>query len=332
VLGRQTVWQNDGSNNYSLWVAWTLNHLGHAAQLRGDYQRAAEMHQESLAIFRCLVYQYIGLSWAYHSLGETALGMGRLDEATRWLAQGLTISQTLSDQASVPWCLAGLGSVAALDEEPERAARLWGAAERLRQALGCRPAPAARATYERALATCRAQLGEEAFAAAWAEGQAMTLEQAIAEALQTGGMATSSVAAPRLDNHLNRILEVLACLVQCFALGIRTGQLLNPGHKSPIWLFLENCSECVRVRHDAPATSPIRVDPPARGRAGRHCYRFQMPKLPRRRPVGYTRLLDGARSWVYSCDPLVVVIARLNEIDSLVTYDVDQAMLLRDAS
>ncbi len=49
-------------------------------------------------------------------------------------------------------------------------------------------------------------------------------------------------------------------------------------------------------------------------------------------PVGYTRLLDGARSWVYSCDPLVVVIARLNEIDSLVTYYVDQAMLLRDAS
>jgi tetratricopeptide (TPR) repeat protein len=159
VLGRQTVWQNDGSNNYSLWVAWTLNHLGHAAQLHGDYQRAAELHQESLAIFRSLVYQNIGLSWAYHSLGETTLGMGRLDEAARWLAQGLTISQTLSDQASIPWCLAGLGSVPALDEEPERAARL--------------------------------------------------------------------------DSHLNRILEVLACLVQCFALGIRAGQLLNPGHKPP---------------------------------------------------------------------------------------------------
>jgi len=46
--------------------------------------------------------------------------------------------------------LTGLGSAAALDEEPERAARLWGAAEGLRQSIGCRPAPAARATYERA--------------------------------------------------------------------------------------------------------------------------------------------------------------------------------------
>jgi hypothetical protein len=99
------------------------------------------------------------------------------------LAQGLALSQTLHDQASIAWCLAGLGSVAALGEEPERAARLWGAAERLREAIGCRPAPAARLTYERAQAATRAQVGEAAFAAAWAEGQAMTLEQAHAEAL-----------------------------------------------------------------------------------------------------------------------------------------------------
>jgi hypothetical protein len=71
------------------------------------------------------------------------------------------LSQTESNLASLGWCLAGLGSVAALDEAPERAARLWGAA--------------------------RAQLGESAFAA-WAAGQARTLEQAIAYALEMGAM------------------------------------------------------------------------------------------------------------------------------------------------
>ncbi len=179
----RTVWQNDGSYWYSLWRGWTLNHLGHAAQLRGDYQRAAELHQESLAIFRSLGDQNVGLPWAYHSLGETALGLGRLDEAARYLAQGLTISRRLSDQACIAWCLAGLGSVASLDEEPERAARLWGAAEALRQKIGCRTAPAARATYERAVALARAQLGEEAFAAAWDAGAALSLDAVIAEAL-----------------------------------------------------------------------------------------------------------------------------------------------------
>jgi hypothetical protein len=87
-------------------------------------------------------------------------------------------------QACLAWCLAGLGSVAALDEQPARAARLWGGAERLRQVLGRRTAPAARATYERAMAVARAQIGEDAFAAAWAAGRAMSIEQASAYALE----------------------------------------------------------------------------------------------------------------------------------------------------
>ena len=170
-------------------IGWTLNRLGHAAQLRGAYDRAAQLHQESLACFQAFGDQHHALPWAYHGLGETALGLGRLDEAARHLAQGLVLSQTLGDQASIAWCLAGLGSVAALDEAPERAARLWGAAERLRQTIGCRPAPAARATYERALATAPAQLGEGAFATAWERGRALTVEQAIAEAVDDAAEA-----------------------------------------------------------------------------------------------------------------------------------------------
>jgi tetratricopeptide (TPR) repeat protein len=164
-------------------IFWTLNHLGNAAQLSENYVRAAQLHQESLSMIQVegRAPSAASLSF-YQSMGETTLGLGRLDEAAGWLAQGLAASQTLNEQPSIAWCLAGLGSAAALAEEPERAARLWGAAERLRQALGCRPARAARATYERALASARGQLGEEAFAAAWAAGHALTLEQAIAEA------------------------------------------------------------------------------------------------------------------------------------------------------
>jgi tetratricopeptide (TPR) repeat protein len=183
-------------------IGWTLNHLGHAAQLRGDYQRAAQLHQESLELFQSFgARQYVGLLWARQSLGETALGLGHLDEAARWLAQGLALSQTLSDQASIAWCVAGLGSVAAFDEEPERAARLGGAAERLRQSIGCRPAPAARATYERALDVARAQLGEDAFAATWAEGRAMSLEQAIADALTDQDRSATGATASNRAGH-----------------------------------------------------------------------------------------------------------------------------------
>jgi DNA-binding NarL/FixJ family response regulator len=60
------------------------------------------------------------------------------------------------------------------------AVRLWGAVEVLREAAGIPLSPIERADYERAIAAARTRLGEQAFAAAWAEGRAMTPEQALA--------------------------------------------------------------------------------------------------------------------------------------------------------
>jgi DNA-binding CsgD family transcriptional regulator len=72
------------------------------------------------------------------------------------------------------------------------AARLWGAAESLREAIGRPMPPVYRAEYERSVAAARAQLGEKAFAAAWAEGRTMTPEQA----LETRGAVTIPATAP----------------------------------------------------------------------------------------------------------------------------------------
>jgi hypothetical protein len=76
-----------------------------------------------------------------------------------------------------------MGGVAVAQGQPERAVRLLGAGEaylaRIKQSFG----QPERGEHDGYIAAARAQLGEEAFAAAWAEGQAMTLEQAIDEAL-----------------------------------------------------------------------------------------------------------------------------------------------------
>jgi hypothetical protein len=64
-----------------------------------------------------------------------------------------------------------------------RAARLLGAAEALRTVIGVQRPPAARPAYTRDVASARALLDDATFAAAWAAGRALTLEQAIAEAL-----------------------------------------------------------------------------------------------------------------------------------------------------
>ena len=66
----------------------------------------------------------------------------------------------------------------------ERAARLFAAAAGLLAATGAPLAPADRADYDRAIAALRSQLDEAARQAAWQDGQAMSLEQAIVYALE----------------------------------------------------------------------------------------------------------------------------------------------------
>jgi non-specific serine/threonine protein kinase len=167
----------------ALMTGWALNHLGHVAHLEGAYERARRLHEESLVPFDKIGPRHEGTIWAHQGLGETALARGDGALATAHFTKALALCQELSDRTGTAWCLAGLAGVAALAEEPERAAWLWGAAEALRLSQEAREAPAARATHERLKASVRDQLGEAAFDAAWAAGRAAPMEQAISRAL-----------------------------------------------------------------------------------------------------------------------------------------------------
>jgi hypothetical protein len=79
--------------------------------------------------------------------------------------------------------LEGLARVDGAQGRGIRAAQLWGAAGALREAIhACLP-PNERPRYERALAAAQAQLDPATWEAAWAAGQALTPEQAIAFAI-----------------------------------------------------------------------------------------------------------------------------------------------------
>jgi hypothetical protein len=93
----------------------------------------------------------------------------------------------------IPWderlvIASTLSALAGLEEgapTPERAARLMGAAQALIDASGQMLPYDERIEYEQSLASARARLADEvAWQAAWQEGRAMTLEQAIAYALE----------------------------------------------------------------------------------------------------------------------------------------------------
>ncbi len=80
------------------------------------------------------------------------------------------------------WPLVGLVLVAVTAGCPERAARLAGAIDALRQRAGATLEPSLAERVDPAVAVARAALGEEAFAAEWAAGRAMALEQILTEA------------------------------------------------------------------------------------------------------------------------------------------------------
>jgi hypothetical protein len=73
--------------------------------------------------------------------------------------------------------LAGLGAVACSAGQPVKGAKLLGAGKALLEAVGYVLAPDDRAEYEHSVAVARAQLDEEAFTRAWAEGRAMSMEK-----------------------------------------------------------------------------------------------------------------------------------------------------------
>jgi non-specific serine/threonine protein kinase len=111
------------------------------------------------------------------------LRRGVYGRAAEHFTQSLTLSAEIRNRWIPVECLHGLASLACVAQQYERAARLFGAANQLRDALSLRSKPADQECYDHHAATTRTGLGEAAFAAAWAEGQAMTLDQAIDYAL-----------------------------------------------------------------------------------------------------------------------------------------------------
>jgi len=177
-------------------IASCLNNLGEVAKAQGDYASAAARFEESLALFRSL-NDLPGVSMALQGLGYVTQAQGNYAQAKTLLEASLNLYQKAGSKYGIALCLTGLAAVAAAEGQPVRAARLFGAAEAQDDQIGAFLVLAERATYDRSRAALRARLDAATFAAAWAEGHAITPEQAIAAAEPAPAPdAISPLAAP----------------------------------------------------------------------------------------------------------------------------------------
>ena len=221
---------DDGRTAEALWA------LGMVAQTLGCHERARALHEESLALRqargdgRMVAHSRLALGsialqqadlprarallsevratlrpygdrWAeaiaVTVLGHVELAAGDLVRAQALCGEGATLFQAIGNPLYLSYCLEGLAGVAVARGQATDAARLCGARDALLARLQTGPPPAHPAGYARTLATARATLGDEAFAAMQQEGRATAPDDAIAAALERGSNETGAGSVPR---------------------------------------------------------------------------------------------------------------------------------------
>ena len=164
-------------------IASGLRQVANLMCLQGDYQQAEPLYTEALAMARALGDQHSEAGIA-QALGEVVIHRGDIEQATILLAESLSSFRKWADALGIARCLIGFVNLLQAQKDMERAAHLLGFVEAWLESNQLHLVIFDHANYARGIAAARAQLDEAAFTAAWAEGRAMMLEQAIELAMK----------------------------------------------------------------------------------------------------------------------------------------------------
>jgi tetratricopeptide (TPR) repeat protein len=164
-------------------IATCKINLGLASWRSGDYGKAMTLLRESLEMGR-EISDISTVILSLSNLGVVLLDDGDVNAASDFSKEALELRWQQKDKWGMAFSFESLASIAVMQEDFPRAARLWGAAERLREEIGSPIQPSWRPRYERFVATAKEHVDETTFAAHWQEGRKMGLEQAVTYALE----------------------------------------------------------------------------------------------------------------------------------------------------
>jgi predicted ATPase/class 3 adenylate cyclase/DNA-binding CsgD family transcriptional regulator len=179
----------------ALEVATVLNSMGYTELARGNQERATELLEESLPLNRELGNKH-GVAHCLMALGIAATLRGEPERATALLKEGLVIDVELGSKADIAETLEGLAAATGALGEHVRAARLWGMAGALREAIDVPWWTAERLLHEPQLVAARSRMDQTSWETAFAEGRNMGLKEAVEYALSEEDSATLSTTAP----------------------------------------------------------------------------------------------------------------------------------------
>jgi hypothetical protein len=157
--------------------------MAHTAALLGNLDLARAGFRESAEIARKMGNKRIVYS-SESELAHVLREHGELDEPLSIYRDLLPKWKDLGHRAAVAHELECIAYILTRKEEPERAATLLGAAEEIRRVIDTPRTSNEELEYEREVNALREMLGETSTRKKWDEGRAMTMEQAIALALE----------------------------------------------------------------------------------------------------------------------------------------------------
>ena len=156
--------------------------LGYEYLLEGNPERATELNEQAVSLYRGRGRKSL-LQAALDNLGWSALLGGDHRKAEALLEESLILCRALGDTLGGAESLEGLACATVTGGNARRVARLFGAAQALRETAGYQLASRARSLREPYLAAARTRVSEAEWTAAWEGGRSMTFEDAVPYAL-----------------------------------------------------------------------------------------------------------------------------------------------------
>jgi DNA-binding CsgD family transcriptional regulator len=165
-------------------AAAILNNLGTLASSMKDFQAANRHYEESLSHFR-EIGDYHEVAACFSNLAGVAREQGEPDRALALYQDSLRLFAALNDSRGIAALLLCLASLSAEYADPERSTRLFAAVEAHNRSNEISASVALGPAHHQTIGRLRESLGHARFERAWNTGRTMTLEAAIAAALET---------------------------------------------------------------------------------------------------------------------------------------------------
>ncbi|MEZ4662704.1 MAG: LuxR C-terminal-related transcriptional regulator [Caldilineaceae bacterium] len=201
-------------------VASFLYGRGLVTVAQQEYDQARPYFEESMGALRQLGDKR-SVTMCLAGLADVELSHQAPARAREYIGEALQLSHQVGDRWFAAYTIDGLAAVATLEGETIHAARFFAAADAMRNAIGAATPAARQSIRAAALQSIQRHLDQPTFAAAWAEGQHLSLEAILAQPIlvrpyteQPHQTLPASAPSPSLTTLTRREREVLRLVTQ----------------------------------------------------------------------------------------------------------------------